>query len=811
MMLRAPALASRKAGGYFGAYFVISRGRPYTLMRSEPSHLYRLGSPTPRFEDARFLKGAGRYVSDIKLPGMAHARLLRSPHAAGEILHLDLSAAKGAPGVLAVLCADDATEDGLGAFQPFIRRARRDGSENFVPPYGVLAQSAVRHVGDAIALVVAETEAEAEAALELIELEIEPAPAVTNVAAATKNGAPPVWQEEPSNTCFVERLGDAAKAEAAFSRAAHVVEEEYVLSRVAASPMETRSAIGVFDAETERYTLYAGLQTPPLMRDEIANSVLRIPPEQLRIVSPDVGGGFGLKASAQRELALVLWAAKRLGRPVRWVSQRAEAFVSDHHARDSVSRVALALDEAGRFLALRVRTTANLGAYIDSFGLHITVTNLGGLSGPYMIGAYDVEVVGAFSHTQPIAPYRGAGRPEASYCIERIVEAAARQLGMSAVEMRRQNMVPPSAMPYETGLAFRYDCGEFERVMDMALAFADVAGAAARARDAEKRGHLHGVGMAYAVEIAGGPQDTPLGETAALRFDATGDVTLALGTHNHGQGHETAFRQLVHEVLGLTPERVKFVNGDTDAVARGIGTFGSRSIGAGGAALIQVAATIIEQASPYAADILEAAAGDITFEEGHFVVRGTDRKVSLHDVGRVAGESLSAEAFVAPENSSYPNGCHVCEVEIERDTGRVALTRYALVDDVGRVLNPLLLGGQLHGGVAQGAGQILCENIAFEPESGQLLSGSFMDYCLPRADDLPMINTGSHEVPSANTPFGIKGAGEAGAVGGLAAVMNGVMDALSKAGVTQFDMPATPERIWRALRATETNERERTN
>ena len=778
-------------------------------MSSEHSRLYRLGSPTPRTEDKRFLTGRGRYVSDIRLPGMAHARVLRSPYAAGDILRLASSAAKRAPGVLAVLTAEDAAQDSLGAFKPFIRRAREDGSENFVPPYGVLAEASVRHVGDAIALVVAESEAAADTALELIELEIEPHAAVTNVGAATQPGAPPVWAEEPSNACFVERLGDADKAEAAFARAAHVVEEEYVLSRIAASPMETRSAIGVFDTATGRYTLYAGLQTPHLMRDELANSVLHVAPEDIRIISPDVGGGFGLKASAQRELALVLWAAKRAGRPVRWVSSRAEAFVSDHHARDSVSRVALALDEAGKFLALRVRTTANLGAYIDSFGLHITVTNLGGLSEPYAIGAYDVEVVGAFSHTQPIAPYRGAGRPEATYCIERIVETAARRLGLDAVELRRRNMVPPSAMPYETGLAFRYDCGEFERVMDMALELADVAGAKQRARDAEKRGRLHGVGVAYAVEIAGGPQDTPLSESAALRFDEKGDATLRLGTHNHGQGHETAFRQLVNEMLGLDPDRVLIVDGDTDEVSAGIGTFGSRSVSAGGAALKQVAAEIIAQGSPFAAELLEAAEGDIVFEQGHFVVRGTDRKVSLHEVGAAAKESLSAEAFVAPENCTFPNACHVCEVEIERDTGRALLTRYALVDDVGRVLNPLLLNGQLHGGIAQGAGQILCEAIAFEPESGQLLSGSFMDYCLPRADDLPMITAQSHEVLTANTPFGIKGAGEAGAVGGLAAVMNGVMDALAKAGVTQFDMPATPERVWRALRRAELSADER--
>ena len=769
----------------------------------------RFGQPVRRFEDARFLTGKGRYVSDIHIPGMAPARMLRSQHAAGRIRRLNVEAALAAPGVIAVLTGDDLAKDGLGCFAPFTSRQRADGTPNIVPPYGLLAKEEVRHVGDIIAMVVAESEAAADFALELIEVSIDPTACVTDTREAAAPDAPPVWPEEPSNICFVERLGDAKRAAAAFADAAHIVEAEYVISRVIASPMETRSAIGVFDSGENSYTLYAGLQTPHLLRNEIANNVLHIEPASLRVISPDIGGGFGLKASMQRELALVLWAARRTARAVRWVAERSESFLADHHARDTVSRVSLALDASGKFLALRVHTIANLGAYLDTFGLHIPVNNLGGLSGPYDIGAFDIEVRGVFSHTQPTAPYRGAGRPEATLCIERIIDRAARQLGMDAVALRRRNMIPSSAMPFETGLAFRLDSGEFEKTMDMAIDLADWKGRESRAADAASRGRLHGIGIAYAVEIAGGPQNTPLKESAELRFDSTGHATLFLGTHSHGQGHETAFRQLAHSFLGLSPGQIDIQFGDTAIVKQGVGTFGSRSVGIGGAALKQAAEKIIEMARPLAVEMLEVSESDVDFLGGHFVVGGTDYRVSLQDVaahafkapaaaaGGVAG--LAAHVMAAPDNCTFPNACHVCEVEIENDTGQVQLTRYAVVEDVGSVLNPLLLEGQIHGGVAQGVGQVLCEAITFDPSSGQLISGSFMDYCLPRADDLPMIALRSHEVPSENTPFGIKGAGEAGTVGGMAAMSNAVFNALYKVGVSHFDMPATSERVWRAI------------
>jgi carbon-monoxide dehydrogenase large subunit len=494
------------------------------------------------------------------------------------------------------------------------------------------------------------------------------------------------------------------------------------------------------------------------------------------------------------------------------VCGRAEAFLADHHARDNISTVALALDEAGRFLGLRVRTLANLGAYLDSFGLWVVTNNLGGLAGPYSIGSFDVEVTGVFTNTHPTSAYRGAGRPEASYCIERIIDIAARELGFDPVELRRRNMVPPSAMPYDTGFLYAYDSGAFERTMDMALGLADWRGLPVRREAARRRDKLHGGGIAYAVEIAGGPQDAPFEEMAEIRFDAAGDATFLLGTHSHGQGHETVFRQYAAHLFGLAPERVRIVYGDTDTVYFGKGTFGSRSAGVGGAALKRAAEIVIEKGKLIGAHLLEVAPSDLRFADGRLVVSGTDRAVSLDEVAHAAfmpqrlppglDLGLSGSAIIAPPNATFPNGCHVCEVEIDPETGKIRLVRYAVVDDVGRVINPLLLDGQIHGGIAQGVGQALFEAIAYEPSSGQLVSGSFMDYCMPRADDLPFYATGENEVPSLNNPFGVKGAGEAGAVGSLPAVMNAVNDALAPLGIRHFDMPATPERLWEAIQST---------
>lgn len=771
---------------------------------------FDLGRAVPRIEDAQLLRGRGRYTDDITLPRQSHLYVLRSPHAAARIRAMNTAAATCAPGVLAVLIGADATAAGLGTFASRVQRRRPDGSPNFVPPYRVLALDRVHHVGEPVAAIIAETVAQAKDAAELVEIDYEILPAVTDTAAAAMPGTPPVWDEVPDNICFLHEIGDKAAVDAAFARAKHVVKERFQINRVAVNPMEGRTALAIYDIRDERYTLYAGLQAPHIMRQELAANIFKMPANRLRVVAPDVGGGFGMKGSAYPELALVLWAAKKVGRPVKWISERSEAFIADHHARDNVSTVELALDENGKFLALRVGTIANLGAHLASMGVHVATNNVGGLAGPYTTPHIHVTVTGVFSNTNSTCPYRGAGRPEASYCIERIIDIAARQTGVDRVELRRRNMIPASAMPYKTGLVFTYDSGDFEKTMNMALDLADWKGVEARRADAMMRGKLYGVGVASVIEIAGGPADLPLEEAVEIRFDPSGHATLLVGTHSHGQGHETMYRQFAGHILGLPPESVRLVNGDTDLVFHGKGTFGSRSASVGGAAFLGAAKKIIEKGKLIAGHLLEASSLDIEFDDGRFTVAGTDRSIDLIEVAKASFVAqrmprdmelgLDANAVVTPSGATFPNGCHVCEVEIDPETGIAKIARYAVVDDVGRVVNPLLLKGQIHGGIAQGAGQALCETMVYDTDSGQLLTGSFMDYCMPRADDFPFFAVGSNEVPAKTNPLGIKGAGEAGTVGALPAVMNAVNDALVPLGIRHFDMPATPERLWRAIK-----------
>ena len=770
---------------------------------------FRLGRPVPRTEDTRLLRGGGRYTDDIPSPNVAHLYLLRSPHAAAKIRNIDLAGARAAAGVISVFSGVDALGDGLGSFASFVPRNRPDGS-SFVPPYRVLAVDRVQHVGDPVVAIVAETLEHAKDAAELVIVDYETLPAVVDTASAVSPGQPAVWDEAPDNICFVFQLGNKKAVDSIFAKAKHVIDETFRISRVIANPMETRAAIGSYDPGQDRYTLFGSLQAPHIIRDELARSILHVPASRLRVVSPDVGGAFGLKAGAFPELGLVLWTAKRTERPIKWICERSEAFIADHHARDNVSRVRLALDDHGKFLALGVETTANVGAYIDSFGLHCPTNNLGGLAGPYAIGHYSVDVTGVFTNTHATCAYRGAGRPEASYCVERIVTIAAQELGISSIELRRRNMIPPEAMPFDTGLVYTYNSGAFEQTMDQTLELADWSGAAARREAAASAGKLHGVGIAYAVEIAGGPPDVPLPEMAEIRFDSAGDALVLLGTHSHGQGHETAFRQLTRHFLGLEPDRVQIVYGDTDQIYFGTGTFGSRSLSVAGEALQRASEKIIEKAKLIASYILEAAVSDIDFTDGRFTVVGTDRAIDLAALAQTSFNTrviprdmepgLSASAVITPAGATYPNGCHICEVEIDPDTGVARITRYAVVDDVGRVVNPLLLKGQLHGGIAQGAGQALWETIIYDTGNGQLLCGSLMDYAMPRADDLPSFEVASNEILTNANPLGIKGAGEAGTVGALPAVMNAINDALAPLGIRHFEMPATPERLWRAIR-----------
>ena len=778
---------------------------------------FGIGTATPRFEDARLLRGLGQYTDDIHPPNAAFMVVVRSPHASARILSIDTEAARAAPGVLAVLTGADLLADGIGPLQTMVQRHRADGSPMARPPYHALATDAARFAGDAVAIVVATTLPAAHDAAELVAVDYDPLPAVTDAVAAAAPGAPAVWPgHAPDNQCFVFRLGDAARTDAAFAAAHHVTRLELPISRVSANPIEPRTATAAYDPARDTYTLHAGTQAPHKVRSELAEHTLRIPANRLRVISPDVGGAFGMKGSPYPEYALVLWAARRTGRTVRWTATRSESLLSDFHARDVSLQVELALDAHGTFLGLRVRSHANLGAYLGFNTPHSSTNNLGGLAGMYRTPAIHAEVFGMYTNTQPNGPYRGAGRPEATYAIERAIDQAALETGIDRIELRRRNLIPASAMPFRTGLVFTYDSGDFPAIMARALEAADWQGFEARRAESAARGRLRGIGLANAIEIAGGPAPAPMEEAAEIRFDPDGSATILLGTHSQGQGHETAFRQIAATHLGLAPDQVTVAFGDTGAAAYGRGTFGSRSIMAGGSAFVRASAKVVERGRAIAAHMLETAAADIEFEQGRFSVAGTDRFVSLPEVARAsfvgsklppgAEYGLGATAIVPPGGATFPNGTHVCELEVDPETGTTAVLRYLVVDDVGTVINPLLVKGQIHGGVAQGLGQIFLEAVRYDAD-GQMLSGSFMDYAMPRASDLCTLDVISHPVPTATNPLGAKGAGEAGTVGALPALMNALLDALRPHGVTHVDMPATPQAVWSALNRAETRGR----
>ena len=768
---------------------------------------FGIGQSVTRFEDVRLLQGEGRYLNDVNLPGQAHAVVLRSPHAHARIRAIDVDRALKAPGVLAVLTGADVERDGLGTMKMTLRRKRPDGTPMFAPPHRGLSQERVRYVGDPIAFVIAETLAQARDAADLVQVDYDPLPSVTSTAAAGP-GSATVWDECPDNVSNVYEAGDKAAVEAAFARAAHVVRRRYVITRVHAQYMEPRGALGVYDPGEDRYTLYADVQYPHRVRNALASMVFQIPEHQIRVIAGDIGGGFGTKGWQYPEHRLVLWAARKLGRPVKWACERHEAIPADEHARDNISDAELALDAEGRFLALRVRTIANLGAYISSDrNLLASFSNVVTLVGVYTIPAAHVQVTGVLSNCNSTAPYRGAGRPEAIYVLERLIDDAARDLGLDRLKLRRMNIIPGSAMPYRTCLGVTYDCGEFEKGMDEALALADVAGFPARREESRRRGKLRGLGIVNAIERAAAPGL----EYAEIRFNPSGTAMVLMGSKNQGQGHETIFKQIAHEKLGLDPREVRYIDGDTDRVAFGIGSMGSRSTVIGGTALSMAADKLIAKGRKIAARLLEAAEPDIVFADGRFAVKGTDRAVVLKEVARAAFQldklpsgmepGFYETGTFSPPADTYPNGCHVCEVEIDAETGEVALVRYTVVDDVGTVINPLTLKGQIHGGIAQGVGQALMEQVVYDPESGQLLTSSFMEYGMPRADTFCDIAVASNTVPTKLNPLGAKGAGEAGTVGALPVVINAVMDALATVGVRDFDMPATSDRVWQAIQA----------
>jgi carbon-monoxide dehydrogenase large subunit len=770
---------------------------------------FGLSQSIRRVEDPRLLKGAGRYTDDMAVPGQAEGYVLRSPHAHARIRGIDLSAAKAMPGVLGIWTGADLAAAGLGYLPCLAPVKSADGKPSSDTPRRALAEGVVRHVGDPVAFVVAETIEQARDAAEAIVVDYEVLPAATDLATATEPGQPQVWDTAPNNTCFDWHVGDAAKVEALMKRAAHVARLRVVNNRVVVASMEARASLAEYDAARNHWTVTTNTQGSWLVRNILASNIFKVPTDNIRVITPDVGGGFGMKLFLYPEHVLTAFAARELRRPVKWTSERTEAFQSDTHGRDNITIGELALDANGRFLALRTKNWAGMGAYLNTFAPFIpTGAGTKVLASVYDFQAIHARVIGVMTHTVPVDAYRGAGRPESNYLVERLIDTAAREMGIDRIELRRRNMVPSSAMPYVSAMGQRYDSGEFARLMDTALAKIDWAGIGARKAEAAKRGKKRGIGLAYYLEATGGAPT----ENASVRFAEDGFVDVYVGTQSTGQGHETAYAMMTSHELGIPIEKIRIRQGDSDSLPDGGGTGGARSLYSEGQAILVTTASVIEKGKKAASEHLEAAVADIEFTPGTgtFGVVGTDRRVGILDLAAAqrarakAGQEatlLDATETAEIKSHTFPNGCHVAEVEVDPETGIVTIPRYIVVDDVGHALNPLIVRGQVHGGVTQGIGQALFERTAYDPESGQLVSASFMDYALPRADDLPDIDVDLIEVPCETNPLGVKGAGEAGAVGSPPAVINALVDALSDAGVTHLDMPATPEAVWKALAA----------
>ncbi len=766
---------------------------------------FGIGQPVPREEDPYLLRGKGRYVDDVRLVGVTRGFFLRSPHAHARIVSIDTSAAKEAPGVLLVLTSEDAAVTALGPQIPRMPRKRKDGSPGFIAPQPHLARGEVRFVGEAVALVVAETVDAAKDAAELIEVEYETLAVIASTEQAILPNALAVWEKCPDNVAFYQEWGSKPAVDAAIAKADHVVRHRMIINRITANTMEPRGCLSEYDTHDDRYIIRCTLQAPNRTRAVLA-SILKVPETRIRVIADNVGGGFGMKGNVFPEYILVSLAARLVDRPVKWICERSEGLLSDEHSRDNVVDAEFALDRTGKFLGLRVQTYANIGAYHTSDrAAGPPLANIGCLAATYMTQAFHVEVSGVMTHTQLTGHYRGAGRPENAYMIETMVDLAARELGIDPVELRRRNTVPPEAMPYKTGLVYTVDSGNFPKNLEQCLHMADHQGFAARREESRRQGKLRGIGVSNTIEATA----SGLLEHAEMRFDPTGTLTLLMGTHDHGQGHATTFKQVLFDKLGIDSDLVKFKYGDTDLVMAGTGTFGSRSVACGGTAVVIAAEKVIERGKKIAAHLLEAAEADLAFAQGKFTVAGTDKSISLIDVAKTSfmpgrlPRGMEAGLFETGTYDggvpTFPNGCHVCEVEIDPDTGHIEIVRYTAVDEVGRVVNPLLLEGQVHGGIAQAVGQCLMEDINYDAESGQMLSGSFMDYAMPRATDMPSFAMETNEVPTKTNPLGVKGAGEAGTVGALPAVMNAINDALAQAGADYIQMPCLPEKVWQAL------------
>ena len=759
-----------------------------------------IGDRPKRREDQRFLTGQGRYLDDLAFDGVTYAVVLRSPHAHAEIRAIDSAAAKAMPGVLALLTAADAQADGLKPLLPYVDANTVTGEPFAFMPQPLLAEGKVRYVGEPVALIIAESRDQALDAAEQVAVDYAPLPAVTTGAAARAPSAPLLSLEVPGNLCFEWHAGDHDAVARAFARAAHVVSLSVDNHRVVTNPMEPRGVVGDYDPVSGRYTAHVSAQSLHATRDHAARA-LGVEPKQLRFIAPDVGGGFGAKNFIYPEQVLIPWAARRVGRPVKWIAGRGEVFVADHQGRDHQAEAQLALDAEGHFLALRIRSVANLGAYLEGSAGGVQTFQYAFLPGTvYRIPAIELVVSAVFTNTAPIGVLRGPGYGEAVNIMERLVDAAARQCGFDRAKLRRRNMPAAAAMPVTNAFGNKIDSGAFPETLDRALAAADVAGFVARRAASERRGRLRGLGLAYHIKATGGAPS----ENVDVRFEADGMVSLITGTQTIGQGHETTFPQILADRLGLQNETIRLVQGDTDLIPMGGGHGSSRATYMGGTAIWRAADIIIEKGRRIAAEAMEAAEADIRFEDGQFVVAGTDRAVDLLRIARIAreaGEPLDTYYAWTREWMTFPNGAHVAEVGIDRETGEVRMARYTAIDDYGVMVNPMVAAGQAHGAIAQGVGQALLEGAHYDPESGQVLAGSFMDYALPRADDLVPFELGFNPTRCTTNPLGVKGCGEAGMVGAFPAIASAILDALAPLGVGRIDGPANAYRVWRALGA----------
>ncbi|MBB3065477.1 xanthine dehydrogenase family protein molybdopterin-binding subunit [Limibacillus halophilus] len=776
-----------------------------------------VGSSVRRREDQRFLTGVGKYVDDINRADQVWAVFVRSPHAHAVVKSIDSTAAVAAPGVVAIFTGADMAADSVGSLPCGWTVVDRHGNPHKGPPHFPLVRDKVRYVGDHVAVVIAETRQQAQDAAELVEVDYEDLAPVVNPAGALSNDAPQLHEEAPGNLCFDWELGDQAAVDDAISNASHVATLKLVNNRLIPNAMEPRSALAEYEPGTGNYILHSTSQNPHLLRLILCAFVLGLPEHKVRVIAPDVGGGFGSKIYCYAEETVCTWAAKKVGRPIKWTADRSESFLADAHGRDHVTEVKLALDANGKFTALKVDTIANMGAYLSNFAscvptyLYATL-----LAGQYTTPVIYANVKAVFTNTAPVDAYRGAGRPEATYLLERIVEVAARETGIDPAELRMRNFIPPDAFPYATPVALTYDTGNYGIAMDKALEMIDYKGFAERKRQSAAKGKLRGIGFSAYIEACGIAPSAVVGslgagvglwESAQVRFNATGSVSVFTGSHSHGQGHETTFAQLTAEKLGIPYENIEIVHGDTGSIPMGMGTYGSRSLAVGGSAIIRACDKVIEKGRKIAAHLMEASVEDVEFDGGQYKVAGTDKSKTIAEIAFTAyvphnypedvEPGLDETAFYDPLNFTYPAGTHIAEVEIDPETGVTEIVDWVAVDDFGKVINPMIVEGQVHGGVAQGVGQALLEGCVYDPETGQLLTGSYMDYCMPRADNLPLLKVATTETACTHNPLGVKGCGEAGAIAAPAALMNAITNALG----CEIDMPATPEKVWRAAQA----------